>query len=441
MIIFLDTVTLINRLDGLPLAVSIAAAFMRQTGASITEYLQYYQQSWSDLQSQSSPGHQYQHGNILETWLISYQEIQKRNPKAAELLLLLAHFDNRDVWYELVKGASHSRDIPSWLEGIISSGLSFKSHIKHLIEFSFLEAKQQEGSYSMHPVVQSWCHHVAHTENIAKSDQLRELALVSVGWTVPSASERNYSEIQQRLIPHTNHVCLERIDDDNIIVCGAFDGLGNLYKDQGKLKEAEEMYQRALAGREKALGPDHTSTLDTVNNLGNLYRNQGKLREAEEMYQRALMGREKALGPDHTSTLDTVNDLGNLYSDQGKLSNAEGMYQRALTGREKALGPDHTSTLNTVNNLGNLYRNQGKLREAEEMYQRALMGREKALGPDHTSTLNTVNNLGNLYRNQGKLREAEEMYQRALMGTEKALGPDHTSTLNTVNNLGNLYYN
>ena len=31
------------------------------------------------------------------------------------------------------------------------------------------------------------------------------------------------------------------------------------------------MYERALQGREKALGPDHTATLDTVNNLGILY--------------------------------------------------------------------------------------------------------------------------------------------------------------------------
>ncbi|CAG8975658.1 hypothetical protein HYALB_00014088, partial [Hymenoscyphus albidus] len=41
------------------------------------------------------------------------------------------------------------------------------------------------------------------------------------------------------------------------------------------------------------------------------------------MYQRALQGYEKALGPDHTSTLGTVNNLGNLYSDQGKLVEAE----------------------------------------------------------------------------------------------------------------------
>jgi Tfp pilus assembly protein PilF len=50
------------------------------------------------------------------------------------------------------------------------------------------------------------------------------------------------------------------------------------------------MYVQALARSERALGPDHTSTLDTVNNLGNLYRDQGKLAEAEQMYVRALAG-------------------------------------------------------------------------------------------------------------------------------------------------------
>ena len=217
--------------------------------------------------------------------------------------------------------------------------------------------------------------------------------------------------------------------------------LGVLYRNQGKLAEAEQMYGRALAGKEKALGPDHTSTLDTVNNLGVLYRDQGKLAEAEQMYVQALAGYEKALGLDHTSTLDTVNNLGVLYRDQGKLAEAEQMYVQALAGYEKALGPDHTSTLDTVNNLGVLYRNQGKLAEAEQMYVWALARYEKALGPDHTSTLDTVYNLGLLYRNQGKLAEAEQMYVRALAGYEKALGPDHTSTLNTVNNLGVLYRN
>ncbi len=64
--------------------------------------------------------------------------------------------------------------------------------------------------------------------------------------------------------------------------------LGYLYSDRGKLDEAEKMYQRALQGYEKAWGPEHTSTLDTVNNLGLLYADQGKIDKAEKMYDRAL---------------------------------------------------------------------------------------------------------------------------------------------------------
>ena len=54
------------------------------------------------------------------------------------------------------------------------------------------------------------------------------------------------------------------------------------------------MYRRALEGYERTWGPEHTSTLGTVNNLAVLYEDQGKIDEAEKMYQRALKGKEEA---------------------------------------------------------------------------------------------------------------------------------------------------
>ncbi len=50
------------------------------------------------------------------------------------------------------------------------------------------------------------------------------------------------------------------------------------------------MYLGGLGGKEKALGREHTSTLNTVNNLANLYKNQVKMQEAEAMFRRALKG-------------------------------------------------------------------------------------------------------------------------------------------------------
>ena len=75
------------------------------------------------------------------------------------------------------------------------------------------------------------------------------------------------------------------------------------------------MFQRALAGNEKALGPDYTSTLGTIHNPGILYRDQGKLAKAEQIFQRVLAGNEKVLSLNYISTLLIVYNLGILYRD------------------------------------------------------------------------------------------------------------------------------
>ena len=432
---------LVKRLGYLPLALVQSGKYMMETGTSCPKYSELYASSWSRLVAEVPRLRDDENGNIHTTWMISYERVAHANPTAAKLLQLWSNLDYRDVWYELIHRGSQGCLECSWFQDLAQDEISFKEIIKTLLAYSLVESHRDIESYSIHPVVHDWC-----SETISYSDAgLVVLACTVIGFAVPDRTEPEYWLSEQRLIPHADR-CIQRLyqlNSTNAIEYSqsnyAFHNLALLYEHQGKMAEAEEMYQRALSGKEKAWGPEHISTLNTVNNLGNLYANQGKMVEAEEMYQRALSGYEKARGPEHTSTLDTVNNLGVLYANQGKTVEAEEIYQRALSGYEKAWGPEHISTLDTVNNLGNLYVNQGKMAEAEEIYQRALSGKEKAWGPEHISTLNTVNNLGLLYADQGKTAEAEEMYQRALSGYEKAWGLEHMSTLDTVNNLGVLY--
>ncbi|KAN0072988.1 HET domain containing protein [Elaphomyces granulatus] len=437
-----DAVTLAKELDGLPLALATAGAYLDQTAISFSDYLRLYKASWTKLMKTSPDLSSYEDRTLYSTWQLSFDHVKQRNELSAKLLRLWAYFDNQDIWFELLQHGD-SED-PDWIHELTEDELSFNGAVRVLSDHGLVEVDMssqeqiESRGYSIHGCVHSWMICVLNKE---WDWDLAKLVLKFVGSHSPGKESAKWWLTQRRLLQHAarcSYAVLNGLVADDGMEW-ALHGLGLLYADQGKLDEAEKMYQRALQGYEKALGPDHTSTLLTVNNLGLLYADQGKLDEAEKMYQRALQGYEKALGPDHTSTLHTVNNLGNLYADQGKLDEAETMYQRALQGYEKALGPDHTSTLRTVNNLGLLYADLGKLDEAEKMYQRALQGYEKALGPDHTSTLDTVNNLGLLYADQGKLDEAEMMYQRALQGYEKALGPGHTSTLQTVSNLGILY--
>ncbi|KAK2608781.1 hypothetical protein QQS21_002638 [Conoideocrella luteorostrata] len=450
---------LIEKLDGLPLALVTAGTYLKRVPISLIDYLRYYEKSWARLHMNIPRLGSYEDRTLCSTWKISYEQVQEQNPLAAHLLQWWAYFNNEDIWFELLQPVD--KDGPAWIYDLADE-LTFNKAMGTLYDYGFVEHTLYTSSsdliesrgYSIHSCLHAWTLHILNQ----KSDgYLQKLAIKCVASRVPSQDENQFWLLKRRLLLHALVSCAI-IQNNDEGLDRAFHRLGNLFMDQDKLQEAEEMYLRALQGFEKTWGPDHTSTLDTVYSLGILYKNQGKLQEAEEMFLRALQGKEKAWGPDHTLTLDTVNSLGVLYANQGKLQEAEEilgvlymdqdklqeaeeMYLRALQGKEKALGPDHTLTLDTVNSLGVLYANQGKLQEAKEMFLRALQGKEKAWGPDHTSTLATVNSLGVLYMDQDKLQEAEEMYLRALQGKEKALGPDHTSTLATVNNLGILYAN
>ena len=55
------------------------------------------------------------------------------------------------------------------------------------------------------------------------------------------------------------------------------------------------MYERALAGFEKVLGPEHPFTLTMVDNLWDFYSRQGRLEDAEKMFRRAEAGKKRHL--------------------------------------------------------------------------------------------------------------------------------------------------
>jgi hypothetical protein len=66
--------------------------------------------------------------------------------------------------------------------------------------------------------------------------------------------------------------------------------------------QAEPLFRRALAIREKVLGPDHPDTAQSINNLALVLYAKGDYAGAEPLLRRALAIREKALGPNHPDT-------------------------------------------------------------------------------------------------------------------------------------------
>ena len=157
-----------------------------------------------------------------------------------------------------------------------------------------------------------------------------------------------------------------RLPDPSVAL--ALNNLAVLYLAQGRYAEAAEaLHKRALAIREKALGPDHADVALSLNNLAALYVAQGRYAEAEPLYKRSLAIQEKALGPDHPDVGTSLNNLAGLYTAQGRYGEAEVLEKRSLAIQEKALGPDHLDVGASLSNLAGLYLAQGRFAEAEPL--------------------------------------------------------------------------
>ncbi|KAK5058277.1 hypothetical protein LTR69_006681 [Exophiala sideris] len=457
-----DARQLVRRLDGHPLALATAGAFLCQSSISFGQYLQQYEARWKviDLMEELAD---YPSRTLYSTWNLTFTRIEQQHPRAAKLLQFLAYLDHRDIWFELLH---HGRgeNQPAWFSQVVGDAFMFETTIRVLARYCLVETNYRTGSYSLHTCVHDWTLNGLNREidvnpywlafdcvarNIGTGD-FYDLSLIRF---------QRFTEHTKRLVhgPFHTAACQQSFVRSRLVPMA---NLAELLVQRVQYDAAEQMYSWVLAGYENAVGVAHMGTLCIANNLGIVYLDQGKLGIAETTFMRVLAGEEKALGMNHSSTLTTVTNLGIVYRSQGKLGEAETMFIRALVGTEKALGTDHESTLDVVHNLGSLYHHQGKLGEAESMYMRVLVGREiaegldhtstlaavqslagkeKTLGSNHGSTLGNVNSIACVYRDQGKLVEAEKMHIRVLAWYKQALGSDSILTLQTTVDIGTIY--
>jgi CHAT domain-containing protein len=145
------------------------------------------------------------------------------------------------------------------------------------------------------------------------------------------------------------------------------------------------LHRRALAVREKALGPEHPDVAISFNNLALVYTRRGEYAKAEPIFQRALAIREKALGPEHPYIADSLNNLAILYRERAEYAKAEPMLQRALAIREKVLGPEHPAVAATLNDLAELSAAKGEAARAIAYQSRANAAAERNLAINLTT--------------------------------------------------------
>lgn len=98
-----ETATLVDILGNIPLAITQAAAFMLENSMAVTAYLQELETSDSDLQDyldENLPDprrYPNSENSVTRTWKISFDQIAKHHPLAADLLSIMVQLDRRAI--------------------------------------------------------------------------------------------------------------------------------------------------------------------------------------------------------------------------------------------------------------------------------------------------------------------------------------------------------
>ncbi len=424
-----------QELDGLPLALEQAGAYIASTHCDLSTYLNLYRRRRASLLKRGSGFNSDHPESVVTTFSLSFQKVQQANRAAIALLECCAFLYPEAIPEEVITEGAFL--LGSVLRRIAADPLELNDALRELLRYSLVQRHTDPHTLTLHRLVQAV---LKEKMKSRKRRQWAERVVRAVSHVFPTVEVATWSFCQQCL-PHALE-CATHINEWNMLFPEAahlLNQAGYYLEDRAQYLEAKPLYHRALEIREQVLGPDDPDIAQSLNNLASLYECQGKYEEAEPLYRHALEIRERTLGSGHPDTAQSLNNLAELYRVQGRYEEAEPLYLRALTIWEQTLGPDDSETASCLNNLGLLYESLGKRAEGEQFFRRALSIDERVFGPNHPHVATDLHNLAELYRAQERYEEAVPLLERASAIWEQVLGPDHPDTAISFNSLAELY--
>ena len=311
-----------TQLDGLPLALDQAAAYLEETGCRLVDYLQLYRQHAPELLRRrgalaSTRARWFEtllcylhfwrrharkllrQGGVLasdhpdavaSTWVLSFEQIERASSAAAELLKLCAFLHPDRIPEELfVEGAP---ELGPALKAVGSEALAWNNALSEILKYSLLQRDTNAGTLEVHQLVQAV---LKARMDAATQRRWAKRAVRAIARAFPSVEFSNWARCE-RLLPQA-HAAMELINEWGLEFPEAarlLNRAGFYLSECARYPEAEPLYRRALAIREKALGPEHPNVATALENYAFLLRVIGRPDDAAPMETRARAIRAKS---------------------------------------------------------------------------------------------------------------------------------------------------
>ncbi len=409
-------------MEGLPLALDQTGAYIEETDASLSEFVQLYQQERDSLLNRRGAVASKDGGHpqsVATTFELSFAKAREQYPLADDILHFCAFLHPDAIPEELFQHDDHFR----------YGTTVFKEAIAALRRYSLITRHTQEQTFSMHRLVQA-VFIDGMPADIQK--QWRERVVQAVNEHLPEIYNDNEKQCG-RLLPHA-FVCATWKDDELtpiLDVAELFHKVGDYLRRQGRPTVAETLLTRALSFYKQHLrivpldAPVEIVMATALDDLAGVYIQLGKFSQMEPLLQQALTTQEKHFGTNHRYTLPSLELLAELYVRQCKYAQAEVFLVRALFIYIGSFGLKHRYTIIHLRQLADFYSTRRAYELAAFFYRKTLKILEKRLGAEHPEMLNTLFELARLLAIQGKHDQAEAFYRRAVSIQEQQVWKPH----------------
>jgi tetratricopeptide (TPR) repeat protein len=319
-----------SRLENLPFALVQAASYIRRNRVSMHDYLkrlqdgdaavvEYLSEEFDTVGRDSEAPRA-----VAATWIVSFQQIERNDKVASDLLSFLGVLHYEAIPITLIEHYYRSR-CSNGNNNSTSSALL--KALDLLRSFSFISEGTGQ-NIDMHRLVQL----VLQKWLIAKNQMAKYVhrAMRVICGFFPIA----YSGDFLKYLPHAHSALRKQVLDserDYEARTSLLDQITSyLLENHIYLECLQGLVEQLLYTFRMRLGIEHPNTINQIMRLGTVYREQGRLKEAKDLYNQALELNLRVLGEDHPSTISNVHLLEALYWKKGEDRKAEELISSAL---------------------------------------------------------------------------------------------------------------
>lgn len=435
------------QMDGLPLALDQAGAYIEERHWSLSAYKNYYAQHLIELLRKRGDSPFSHDTSVIATWSISFERLAKTHAAASQLLCFCAFLAVDQIPEEIIT-SGHAL-LGSALDYVARNPFALDNAIDELRKFSLIARNPRTRTLHVHGLVQAVIRTALQEkmQDVIQSDEephvWAERVIRAINHVFPKAAYKNWSECE-KYIAHAM-ACTDLIEQwqtefpedaqklEFPEAARLLHEAGSYLLDRVQYRQALRLYTLALGIRKKLSNPDDLAT--SYNDLGWLHRTLSEYEAARPLFDQALQIRKHR---SQQALAETLNDLAWLDYNEGRYIEAEDHNQRALAIRE-SLDVDDVGLASSLNNLAWIHYILGKYDEAKSEYSQALAIRRR-IEPNHPYTATILDNLARLHRKLDEYKEAEKLFKDALEIREQALGENHPDVAHSYDGLGFLYY-